>query len=260
MTTRDSAPFGAPTWTDVWTSDVPAARRFYGELFGWESTEPVEEFGGYFNFARNGALVAGGMGDMPGMPANNSWKVYFATDDIDKTLAVAEAAGANVFSPAMAVGDLGKQAFLIDPTGAGFGVWQPGAFHGFTVLEEDGAPSWFDLQTRDHSAALAFYGSVFGWSVSGGSDTDEFRYSVMRGASGGADLAGIMDSRACLAEGEPPHWDVYWHVDDMSAAVARVRKLGGAVLFDPDATPYGELAVAADPMGARFKLRVPPGA
>ena len=32
---------------------------------------------------------------------------------------------------------------------------------GFTVLNEHGAPSWFELHTRDHAAACAFYRSVF---------------------------------------------------------------------------------------------------
>jgi len=28
MPTRDRAPIGAPCWTDLWTSDVEASRRF----------------------------------------------------------------------------------------------------------------------------------------------------------------------------------------------------------------------------------------
>ena len=54
MTTRDSAPIGAPCWADLWTSDVEGSRRFYSELFGWEANEPSPEFGGYFMFTRNG--------------------------------------------------------------------------------------------------------------------------------------------------------------------------------------------------------------
>src|ERR1700685_3414587 len=110
MTTRDRAPLGAPCWTDLWSSDVESSRRFYAELFGWEPLEPNPEFGGYFMFARDGVPVAGGMGPMGDMPANNQWKIYLATDDIVKTLEVAAANGADIVSPAMDVADLGTQA------------------------------------------------------------------------------------------------------------------------------------------------------
>jgi hypothetical protein len=43
---------------------------------------------------------------------------------------------------------------LIDPTGAPLGAWEPGTFPGFTVLGEHGSPSWFELLTRDYTAAL----------------------------------------------------------------------------------------------------------
>ncbi|HVN51818.1 MAG TPA: VOC family protein, partial [Acidimicrobiales bacterium] len=115
MTTRDHAPIGAPCWTDLFTSDVEGSRRFYGELFGWETLEPSEEFGGYFMFARDGMPTAGGMGDMGDIKANDTWKIYLQTDDITKTVASAEAAGAQLFGPAMPVADLGIQAVMADP-------------------------------------------------------------------------------------------------------------------------------------------------
>jgi uncharacterized protein len=101
MTTRDSAPIGSPCWTDLWTSDVESSRKFYTELFGWEAQEPSPEFGGYFMFTRNGVPTAGAMGDMGDMHADNQWKIYLASDDIAKTLEMAQTNGAQVISPAM---------------------------------------------------------------------------------------------------------------------------------------------------------------
>ena len=69
-------------------------------------------------FTRDGVPIAGGMGDMGDMPANDTWKVYLATDDIAKTVEAAEANGAEIIAPPMAVADLGIQAVLVDPTGA----------------------------------------------------------------------------------------------------------------------------------------------
>lgn len=254
MTTRDSTPPGTPCWVDLWTTDVEGSRRFYSQLFGWDALEPSPDFGGYWMFQRGGAPIAGGMGSMGDLTADNTWKPYFRTDDIDSTLKTAEAAGATIQGGAMPVADLGVQAVLVDPTGATFGLWQPGTFQGFSVVGEQGTPSWFELHTRDHPAAVAFYREVFGYEITPMADTDEFRYYTFRTPGSAEDLGGLMDSSSWLPEGRA-HWDVYWHVDDAKEAVEKLLSLGGSVKHGPDNTPYGVLVLATDPAGADFKLR-----
>ena len=258
MTTRDSAPLGSPCWTDLWTSDVEGSRTFYAELFGWEAQEPSPEFGGYFMFTRHGVPVAGAMGGMGDMVPDNLWKIYLATDDIANTLETAQDSGAEVISPAMPVANLGIQATLNDPTGAHHGVWQPVTFPGFTVLSEQGFPSWFELHTRDYAGAVAFYRTVYHWETTAMGDTDEFRYTTMRDPSGGGDLAGIMDARGFLPASAPAQWSIYWHVDQVDACVAQVKALGGSVVSEPQGTPFGRLATVLDPAGAPFRLRTYP--
>ena len=259
MTTRDRAPVGAPCWADLWTSDVEGSRQFYAELLGWEAQEPSPEFGGYFMFHRDGVPVAGGMGDMgPDMPANNTWKIYLATDDIAKTVELAGAHGAEVMAPVMPVADLGIQAVLTDPTGATVGAWQPGTFAGFTVLDEPGSPSWFELFTRDYEAALDFYCTVFGCDINTVGDSDEFRYSTLRQPGSDTDLAGIMDADGFLPEGVPAHWSIYWEVADVDAAVNTLNRLGGSVVQGAQDSPYGRMATVSDPTGTQFKLRTGP--
>jgi predicted enzyme related to lactoylglutathione lyase len=206
-------------------------------------------------FTRAGVPVAGGMGAMGDQPAGNAWQIYLATDDIAKTVETAEAAGARIVVPPMPVADLGVMAVVVDPTGAALGAWQPGTFPGFTVLNEHGAPSWFELFTRDHRSAVVFYRSVFRWETDAVADTDEFRYTTMRDPGGGGELAGIMDAAGFLPEGVAAHWSVYWEVDDIDATVGRVEALGGSVVTAPESTPYGRLATVRDPAGAQFKLR-----
>jgi uncharacterized protein len=254
MPIRDHAPHGAPCWADLWTSDVDGSRAFYSALFGWEALEPSEEFGGYFMFSRDGVPVAGGMGDMGDMKANDAWKVYFHTDDVDRAVTRAMEGGAEVMSGATAVAELGVQFVAADPSGGVFGAWQPGTFPGFQVLGEHGAPSWFELQASDYAAALDFYPSVFGWQMASIGDTDEFRYSVVLDPEFNGELAGIMDA-SVLDSPPPAAWSIYWHVDDVPAALAEVRRLGGRVVDDATSTPYGILASALDPAGASFKLR-----
>jgi uncharacterized protein len=257
MSKRDKAPLGSPCWADLWTSDIDGSRKFYGELFGWEGQESDPAFGGYFIFNLNGVPVAGCMGDMGDMKANNTWKIYLDTTDIEKSMKAAEEKGATIMVPPSPVGDLGIQSVFLDPTGADLGAWQAGTFPGFTVLNENGAPSWFELQTRDHAAAVDFYRSVFHWDTSAVSDSDEFRYTVMRDPSGEGELAGIMDGSGFLPEGTPSRWSVYWEVGDADDTVAKIKVLGGSVVMEPHDTPYGRLAAVADPTGAPFNLRTP---
>ena len=57
-----------------------------------------------------------------------------------------------------------------------------------------------------------------------------------------------------LPEGVPAHWAIYFGVEDTDKALERVVDLGGTVLMPAEDTPYGRLAVAADPTGATFRL------
>lgn len=255
MTTRTTAPDGAPCWADLWTSDVEGSRRFYAELLGWEAQEPSEEFGGYFMFLRGGAPVAGGMGPMGDMPANNTWKVYFATPDITRAVSAAEEQGAKPWGAAMPIADLGTQAVLADPAGATFGLWQPGTFHGFAALGEPGAPSWFELRTTDFDGAQSFYAQVLSLEARPMTDTPGFRYATLRQPGSEEDLAGMMD--ASLDPDALPGWSIYWDVPDADDAVARVAALGGTVVSEPQSSPYGRMATVRDPAGAEFRLRAP---
>jgi predicted enzyme related to lactoylglutathione lyase len=258
MTARSTAPNGVPCWADLWTSDVAGSRAFYRRVLGWESEDPNPEFGGYFMFTRQGVPVAGAMGDMGDMKANDTWKIYLASDDISKSVEAAEGAGAQVVVPPMEVGDAGHQAVIVDPGGAELGIWQAKEFPGFTVLNEPASPDWFELLTRDYRGALDFYRSAFGWDLQVVGDTDDFRYSVLRDPAGQGELAGIMDAGGFLAAGEPVRWAVYWAVDDVDAVVETATANGGAVVAEPVDTPYGRLAGITDPSGAQFKLRKGP--
>ena len=252
MPMRETAPLGSPCWVDLMTSDTDRSRAFYTELFGWTAGDPAEEFGGYFNFAKDGVLVAGCMATPPDAGMTDVWSVYLATDDADKTVEAAVTNGGQVYVPPMAVGDLGTMAVLADAGGAAIGLWQPGLHTGFGVLSEPGAPSWFELHTHDYRESVAFYREVFHWDTAVVSDTPEFRYTTL--ADGDEWLAGIMDASGFLPDGVPAHWSVSFGVEDTDAALATIVRLGGSIVLPAEDTPYGRLATASDPTGAQLKL------
>ena len=195
------------------------------------------------------------MASQPGQGPSDVWSVYLAVDDAAKSVEVAVANGATVIAPAMEVGDLGSMAVVADPSGAAIGMWQPGAHPGFGFVAETGAPGWFELHTRDHDAAVAFYREVFGWETQPMGDSPDMRYTLKMGPDGPE--AGIMDAAATLIEGMPSYWSVYFAVDDADAALAKVTALGGSVLTPVEDTPNGNLATVSDANGALFRIVAP---
>lgn len=255
MPKRDSAPIGAPTWNDLFTSDPDRAEAFYTALFGWKVDDPGPQYGGYKNFTKDDVPVAGFMRNDGQFGAPDAWSIYLSTGDAQRTVDAAVAHGGQVLYGPMQVVELGSQAMVTDPGGAAIGVWQPGEVQGFGVLAEPGTPAWFELHTRDYDAAVQFYVDVFKWDAHTAVDTPELRYTTY--GEGDGQLAGIMDATAFLPEGVPAHWSVYFQTEDVDASVAKIGELGGSIVMGAMDTPYGRMATAADPTGAVFKLQQP---
>ncbi len=243
---------GAPCWIELFTSDLEAAQRFYGSLFGWTTEASGPDYGGYVTFLHHGAPIAGCMHNDGSAGAPSSWSVYLESDNAADTAAMAKANGGQVVVEAMQVGEMGHLAFVVDPGGATVGIWQGLEHPGFSARGEVGTPGWFELQTRDYHRALPFYENVFGWVTHTVSDSLEFRYTTL-----GRDedtLAGVLDASE-LPGDAPSAWWFYLEVDDADAAAARAVDLGGVQVSAPEDSPYGRVAQLADPSGVMFKIR-----
>ena len=254
-----SRPTGAPCWTDLLTSDSEGARTFYSEVLGWTAGEETADFGGYFMFILDGAPVAGCTRNHPGTGVADSWSVYLSTTDAKTTVNKAVARGGTLRAGPAEIADLGTEAVLNDAGGACIGLWQAYAFAGFPEYTgKPGTPAYFELLTRDYQDAVEFYREAFGWDASMLSDTPELRLTAL--ADDDQTLAGIVDAtrllppERLLPPDEPGRWNAYFKVADTDATLDMVTRLGGSVFQEAADTPYGRLAGAADPAGARFKL------
>lgn len=193
------------------------------------------------------------MGDMGETRANNTWKPFFATDDIERTLELASANGGTVQLQAIPVSDLGIQAAIADPAGAVAGIWQASSFSGFTVLHEHGTPSFIAIDVHDYRREVAFYRQVFGWGPLEG-EVDGHCYAGYMDPDNNRPIDGIGDEVEYLTNGESLQWSAFWQTDDVDASVAKVRELGGAVNSEASDQGLGRVARVADPFGARFCL------
>jgi uncharacterized protein len=249
---RGESPIGAPVWVDLFTSDIDRVRPFYETLFDWTSAEGPPDYDHYVNFAKDGALVAGCMPRDRFTRRPDTWNVYLRTEDVSATIDATIAHGGALLHPATTIGDLGTMAFVTDAGGAPVGIWKPRSHPGFGRVAEPGAAAWFELQTRDYDACVDFYREVFHREVQVVSDTSAYPYTML--VQGDDGLFGIVDATRLMKHDEATHWSVYFGTADTDATLAHAVERGGRVIEPPEDTPYGRLAVAADPTGAVFKL------
>lgn len=254
MNERASYAPGTPSWVDLGTPDIEAAVEFYGGLFGWDvpESENAEQTGGYRQAMLRGKPVAGMMPLMQeGQPP--AWSSYISVEDADATMAKVKEAGGAVMVEPMDVMDLGRMAIFADPTGAVLGVWQPGTFIGAEIVNEPGALSWNEVNTRDTAAAKAFYGSVFGWDFEDNDMGEMGTYTTLKLA--GEMVGGMLDMVGRgVPEEIPVHWMIYFAVEDTDATVAQAKQAGGSVMVEPMEVPAGRFAILTDPHGASFAV------
>ena len=248
---------GTPCWIDLFVPDQQAALDFYCDLFGWQGEVGPAEQGGYSVCTLKGKPVAGIMkalnpdGTVPDPMPPTVWTTYLSTDAIDPTLKSVTDAGGTVMMGPMGVMDLGRMAVVADPTGAVFGLWEPGTFDGAGIVNEHGALIWNELTTGDTTAAAAFYASILPVTTAASEMPGTEGYTEFK--VGGRAVAGMMNLDN-LPPGTPPNWLPYFHVDSVDEIQAATTRAGGNVLAPAFDMPVGRMAVLTDPQGGPFAV------
>jgi predicted enzyme related to lactoylglutathione lyase len=102
---------------------------------------------------------------------------------------------------------------------------------------------YFVMPVADSERAHRFYGELLGWKFSPGS------------VEGGSNVEGVSPPGGMFEGGEGGP-ELYFMVDDLEAAMARVRELGGET-GDPQPTEGGRYSPCRDDQGARFGIWAP---
>jgi len=118
---------GDASWIELMTTDMPAARRFYQDVFGWKPTDAMDmgEMGPYQIFNRPSGRI-GGMMKKPPQMANvpPNWQIYFRVADVDAAAERIKANGGTILNGPMDVPDGDRVVNAMDPQGAAFGLHQ----------------------------------------------------------------------------------------------------------------------------------------
>jgi len=236
-------------WPNLASTDDAAAATFYGRIFGWDwDVMPLMEGMVHRNAHLGGLQIAGLDATMPGLDMPTAWTNFVYVADIEKTVATARQLGATIVADVMDVMGEGHMAVVLDPTGAAFGLWQPGRHTGADAVNQPGTYTWVELATDDAKSAMRFYGELFGWSYEK-QDMVSMEYWMVQ--LEGRAIAGLMRKPQDMAQ-MPSHWGTYFGVADIDATAAEVTDAGGTVLFEPMKMGPGRGFAALDPQGGYF--------
>jgi uncharacterized protein len=242
---------GTFSWVDCSTSDSAAGQAFYEGLFGWEGeVMPAGDSMTYTMFRKGGHYVAAVSNQMEqersmGIPPH--WNSYVTVEEAERSAERAKELGGNAMMEPFDVLESGRMAVIADPTGAVFSIWEPRDHIGAGLVNDVGALSWNELNTKDLQTARDFYAGLFGW------DYEEAREDYLMILNGGSRNGGIRAQSEQEAE-IPPHWLSYFTVESTDDAVRQAEAAGAGAMMPPMDVGMGRIAVLRDPQGAAFAV------
>lgn len=244
-------------WVELGTTNPGAAKTFYKELFNWDYFDaPMGPDMTYTLININGKEIGGLyqlMSDMLAQGVPPHWLSYISVTNADDATGQATAAGATVMKGPFDVSDAGRMSVIQDPTGAVFALWQPKDNQGSDACREIGSFCWNELGTNDTQKAADFYSTLFGWGRE--AFPGPMEYTVFKNGDEG--IAGMYQITPEMGP-IPPHWMVYFAVNDCDATVQKATDAGGSVIKPAESIPgVGRFAILRDPTSAVFAVLKP---
>jgi uncharacterized protein len=246
-------------WCELGTTDTTAATTFYRAVVGWIAKDAGMVDHPY-TILHAGEIPVAGIIELPApvlaAGARPAWVGYIGVDDVDAFVTRVTAAGGKIHRPAENIPCVGRFAVVADPHGAVFCLFQPLGSEAPPAAEATpGRVGWHELHAGDRESAFAFYADLFGWTKTEAIDMGPmgvYQTFATGGPTGDAMAGGMMTKTDAIPV---PVWLYYFNIDDITAAIARVRDAGGQVLLGPQQVPGGMwIAQCLDPQGVMFAM------
>ena len=218
-------------FVSVWTPDADRAATFYAHVLGWAVDPATHEVTN-----TTGRI---GLFSVPGAP---TMLCCYAVADLDGARRSIEDAGGRTGRTLEF--DFGTVLDATDPSGVPFAVFRPTPGTPRPALNGagPGEVSYLTYQVPDSASFREFYARTLNWSFQPGRVDDGWE---IEGTHPMAGVAGGFDRSVTVP---------MWTVDDVEAAVERVRAAGGTVVEEPSRQSYGTSALCTDDQGSRFYL------
>jgi predicted enzyme related to lactoylglutathione lyase len=244
-------------WYELHTPDRAAAARFYEAVLKW-TTQDSGDPNRKYSFVHVAETPIGGLLEKPAHTFASGekarWVGYLGVDNAHLfSKRVQEAAGV-VHRPPEEIPGVGIFAVVGDPQGAIFTLFQP--LPGMTRPAQPepctpGMPTWHELAATHWESEFDFYAGLFGWTKAHAVEMGPNAvYQIF--AVGSEPIGGMMTLPHAA---QSAAWMFYFHVDNIEAAVDRVKQHGGTVLHGPAVVPGGQqVAQCLDTQGAAFGM------
>lgn len=218
----------------VWTPDPGRARAFYTAVLGWsvEVYDPVRQ------------QVIGQSMTLSIAPTDGRPTLFcsYAVDDLDDAVQRVRTAGGSADEPKPM--PWGRSAMCTDPAGRTFALWENDGSQPRPPVNgrRAGDLAYITMSVDGDSEPIRrFFSEVLGWEFRAGRVDDGWEPADVAPMTG---LAGGQDSSVVTP---------MWRVDDIAAAVERVRAAGGTAT-EPEQQPYALTAECTDDQGTPFYL------
>ena len=221
-------------YVSLWVPDVDRADAFYSRVLGWRTAAPHPRSRQVEGVTLHHGLWGG--------EQHNTLFLCITVDDVPAAVERVRGAGGTAEDPHEE--PYGLISLCTDDQGMRFAIFQapPGpSAKGPENGAHHGDISYITLEVADSARFRAFFGHVAGWRFQPARVEDGW------GVEDVAPMVGLQGGHE-RATGVP-----MYRVDDIAAAVERVREAGGTAT-DPVAQPYGITSECVDDQGTRFYL------
>jgi predicted enzyme related to lactoylglutathione lyase len=230
-----------PKMVHLGVTDADHTARFFGDALGWE-TERVEYRGHVRHYVGGDVAVRPCITDEADAPVV---QLGFEVHDVATFVRRVEAAGGSVVTDE--VEDTGRYVVTRDDQGVPIAFWNygPPAARPSGGWAPPGGLTYFAIRLPDLERGTTFYNRVLGWQYVDEGDAHyrhvaDHQEPVAMGILGGAD----------------PGVALYFVVEDLDAAAARIRALGGATGVRAVTGPMDTME-CRDDRGLPFWIAVP---